>query len=235
LSDVQHTPATEVRSLRNTERLTGALMLAYMVAVAAQIAARTASTSSNQSFAESVVTLVLNHELYVLSMSAGLVSSILLLVVAAGMYSIFRACHLFLALATSFLFLAAASSWLASAASGLTLASLAQEFVYLSSLQAEATASSVRAIDLVRESTGRIGFTLAGLGTLSLGVIIVWKDALPKWIGWLGMVAGILMLFIWYEDAAVLHRVGGSGYLLWLLITGGWLVMRGSRATSKSS
>jgi hypothetical protein len=206
-----------------------------MVAVAVQIAARTASTSSDDSFAESVVTLVLNYRLYVLSMAASLASSVLLLVVAAGTYSIFRTCHLFLALATSFLFLAASLSWLMSAASGLTLASLAQEFVYLSSLQAEATASSVRAIDLVRESTGRIGFTLAGLGTLSLGVLIAWQGGLPKWTGWLGMVTGLLMLFIWYEGAAILHRVGGSGYLAWLLITGGWLVVRGSRATSESS
>jgi hypothetical protein len=168
-------------------------------------------------------------------MSAGLVSSILLITMAAGLYSIFRTRHRFLALATSFLFLAAALAWLTSAASGLALASLAQEFVSASGMQAEATASSARAVDLVRESTGRVGFTLAGLGTLTLGVLIAWKDALPKWLGWLGVVVGILMLLIWNDSAAVLHRVGGTGYLLWLLIIGGWLLVRGSQAPQSSS
>jgi hypothetical protein len=38
------------------------------------------------------------------------------------------------------------------------------------------------------------------------------------------------MLLIWNDSAAVLHRVGGTGYLLWLLIIGGWLLVRGSQA-----
>jgi hypothetical protein len=210
-------------------------MIVYMVAVAVQVAARTASTSSNASFAESLGTLAANHGMYLTSMSAGLVSSILLITMAAGLYSIFRTSHRFLALATSFLLLAAALVWLISAASGLALASLAQEFVSASRIQAEATSSSARAVDLVRESTGRVGFTLAGLGTFTLGVLIAWKDALPKWLGWLGVVVGILMLLIWNDSAAVLHRVGGTGYLLWLLIIGGWLLVRGSQAPQSSS
>jgi hypothetical protein len=234
-TEVQHTQATEVPSLRNIERLTGGLMIIYMVAVAVQVAARTASTNSNASFAESLGTLATNHGMYLASMSAGLVSSILLIMLAAGLYSIFRARHHFLALATSFLFLAAALAWLTSAASGLALASLAQEFMSASGIQAEATASSARAVDLVRESTGRVGFTLAGLATLTLGLLIAWKDALPKWLGWLGVVVGILMLFIWNDSAAVLHRVGGTGYLVWLLITGGWLLVRGSQASQHDS
>lgn len=232
---MQHTQATEVPSLCNIERLTGGLMIIYMVAVAVQVAARTASTNSNASFAESLGTLAANHGMYLASMSAGLVSSILLIMLAAGLYSIFRARHHFLALATSFLFLAAALAWLTSAASGLALASLAQEFVSAPGIQAEATASSARAVDLVRESTGRVGFTLAGLATLTLGLLIAWKDALPKWLGWLGVVVGILMLFIWNDSAAVLHRAGGTGYLLWLLITGGWLLVRGSQASQHDS
>jgi hypothetical protein len=208
--------------------------MVYMATVAVQVAARTASTNSSTSLAESLETLASNHGMYLTSMSAGLVSSILLIMLAAGFYSIFRARHRFLALATSFLFLAAALAWLTSAASGLALASLAQEFVSASGVQAEITASSARTIDLVRESTGRVGFTLAGLGTLALGVLLAWKEVLPKWLGWLGVMVGILMLFIWNDSAAVLHRVGGASYLLWLLIAGGWLLVRGSQDTSAS-
>jgi hypothetical protein len=227
---VQQTQSTEIPSPRNVERLTGGLMIVYMAAVAVQVAARTASTNSSSSLAESLEILTANHGLYLTSMSAGLASSILLIFLAAGLCSIFRARYHFLALATSFLFLAAALAWLTSAASGLALVSLAQEFVSASGIQAESLASSAGAVDLVRESTGRVGFTLAGLGTLVLGGFLAWKGALPKWLGWLGVVVGILMLFIWNDSAAVLHRVGGTGYLLWLLITGGWLLVRGTRA-----
>jgi hypothetical protein len=38
-----------------------------------------------------------------------------------------------------------------------------------------------------------------------------------------------MMLLIWSDSAALLHRIGGTGYLVWLAITGGWLVFRGTR------
>lgn len=128
-------------------------MIIYTVAVAVQIAARTASTDTNAPFTESLGTLAANHELYLASVSAGLASSVLLIGLAAGLYSIFRSRQPFLALAATFLFLAAALSWLISAASDLTLASLAQEFVSASGIPAETIASSARAVDLVREFT----------------------------------------------------------------------------------
>ena len=40
------------------------------------------------------------------------------------------------------------------------------------------------------------------------------------------------MFFIWYDDAAILHRIGGGLYLLWLLMIAGWLLFRGT-ANSK--
>jgi hypothetical protein len=40
---------------------------------------------------------------------------------------------------------------------------------------------------------------------------------------------GVLMLFIWLDGAPLLHRAGGSLYLVWLLVAGAWLIIRGVR------
>ena len=36
------------------------------------------------------------------------------------------------------------------------------------------------------------------------------------------------MFFIWYDDAAILHRIGGGLYLIWLLLIAGGLLFRGT-------
>lgn len=226
---VPPTATFSASSSRATERLTGAVMIAYAVAVAAHVFTRTASTARDVPFPQYLETLASNYQLYIASTAASLVSSILLILLAAGLWHTFRACHPYAVLAGSFLFLAAAITWLVSAASGLALAALARDFVAVSGIPADIMAGSALAVEFLRETTGRTGFTLAALGLLTLAGLIAWKGALPRWLGWLGVAVGLMMLFIWVNDAAALHRIGGAGYLLWLLTAGAWLVVRCGR------
>ena len=204
-------------------------MIGYAVAVGVQVLIRTATPDSQASSFEPLIRVTVNHGLHMAGVAASLVASVFLIVLAAGLYSIFRPAQRFLALAASYLLLGASLTWLLSAASGLALGSLGQEITSTAVLRADNAASIARALDLIREATGRVGFTLAGLGTLALGGLIAWRGSLPKGLGWFGVVVGILMLFIWNDTAALLHRIGGTGYLIWLLGTGIWMLGRGTR------
>ena len=72
--------------------------------------------------------------------------------------------------------------------------------------------------------TGKVGFTLAGMGLIALGPA-QWRTG-----GWLkasavaGVSIGVAMLFIWIDAATVMHRISGIVFLIWLIVSGFWLV-----------
>ncbi|MBI4236497.1 MAG: hypothetical protein HY688_03980, partial [Chloroflexi bacterium] len=66
---------------------------------------------------------------------------------------------------------------------------------------------------------------------LALGALIAWSRALPRWLGVLGMVSGILMLgFLGFWLVGI---AGTMGALAWLLLTGVWLLLHGTRAPTR--
>jgi hypothetical protein len=216
-------------SQRAIERITGGLLIAYMGAVIVAVAARVASNADQEPFRTSLQLIAANRELYLTSLVSNLISNFLLVALAGGLYLTFRPRQRYLALLGASMFLAAGLIWMVSNISGLALAQLAQEFAKAPGSEGDMFAASARAVELTREFAGRTAFTLAALGLLALGGLIAWSKVLPRWLGWLAVVVGVLTLFIWYEAAAALHRIGGTGYLLWLLLTGGWLLLRGTK------
>ena len=200
-----------------------------MIGVAVQVATRTASNDSQIVFSDSLQMIAQNQALYLTSMYASVISNALLAGLAAGLYSTFRIYQPDLARAGAFLLLATAVVSMVAAVAGLALASLAQEFVGVTGNQENSLASSAQAVEVFRAYAGRTGFTFSALSLLAFGGLISWQGPIPKWLGWLGILVGVMMLLIWSESATLLHRIGGTGYLVWLAITGGWLVLRGTR------
>ncbi|PKB56945.1 MAG: hypothetical protein BZY73_05870 [SAR202 cluster bacterium Casp-Chloro-G3] len=209
--------------------MVGSLLILYLIGVAVQVAARVASNDSQVIFTDSLLMIAQNQASYLTSMYASLASNALLVVLGAGLYAVFRRHQPDLARVGAFLLLATAVVSLVAASAGLALAALAQEFVAASGDQATNLASGAQAIELFREFAGRTGFTLTALGVLTFGGLIAWRRPLPQGLGWLGILVGVMMFFIWSDSAALLHRMGGTGYLIWLAITGGWLLFKGTR------
>jgi hypothetical protein len=214
-------------SQRAIERITGGLLIVYMAAVIVAVAARVASNADQEPFRASLQLIAANQGLYLTSLVSNLISNFLLVASAGGLYLIFRPRQRYLALLGAFMFLAAGLIWMVSNISGLALTQLAQEFAAASGSQADMFMTSARAVELTREFAGKTALTLAALVLLAFGGLMAWGNALPRWLGWLAVVVGVLTLFIWYDAAAALHRIGGTGYLLWLLLTGGWLLLKG--------
>ena len=234
----------EILSQRVVERVAAALLILYVLASIVPIVVRMASGTpvdillpirdgtEPEMFALSHLrTMIwLNNPLYIASQTANLISSFILVSMSAVSYQVFQHHDRTLALMGAFMFLGAAFFTGLSAVGGLALA---QEYggplpAQAPLIRAHSLLSTYNAIEPLRALAGRVGFTFAALGLLALSGLIAWSGALPRWLGWLGIVAGVLMFFIWNPDAAALHRIGGGAYLLWLLLLAGWLLFRGT-------
>ncbi len=109
---------------------------------------------------------------------------------------------------------------------------LANDFVVLNPAEAAALASTSRAVGLAAITIYLTGLTLVGIGLVPIGVLIVWSKAVPPWMGWWAVVSGALMLFTWAILAYVgtgfaVTAAGSAGALLFFVMFGLWLVVRG--------
>ena len=82
----------------------------------------------------------------------------------------------------------------------------------------------VEPMDAARWITGKVGFTLAGLGLIALGPVQWRIGGLLKVSAVADVIIGVAMLFIWVDAATVMHRVSGIAFLAWLIVSGLWLV-----------
>ncbi len=148
-------------------------------------------------------------------------------VAAAAMYVTFRSREPTLALFGSLGFFAAATGFLAAAATGEALMELADDFGSARGGQAEGVVPAARAVATINEAAVLAGLGFFSLGVLAFGILVLRTVALPPWLGWLAVVGGVLgFVGIPIFLPALLGWVLG---LLWLLITGGLLVWRGTR------
>ena len=219
-----------ILSRRAAERAAAVLLILYIVAVAVAVAARVSGGVDRETAAESVMMLAVNYGWAVASYTAGLVAAFALTVLAALIGQVFRHCNPTLAGVSAFALLGAAFFGGLGAVSGLALAleyggGPPPQAAYLS---ADSGLATYIVLEPLRALAGKVGFTFSGLALLSLGGLMALTGALPRWLGGLGILAGALMFFIWYDDAALLHRVGGGLYLLWLAIVAGGLLFRGT-------
>ncbi len=104
---------------------------------------------------------------------------------------------------------------------------LADDFGSARGGQAEGVVPAARAVATINEAAVLAGLGFFSLGVLAFGILVLRTVALPPWLGWLAVVGGVLgFVGIPIFLPALLGWVLG---LLWLLITGGLLVWRGTR------
>ena len=220
-------------SRRGVERAGASLLILYSLAVTVSVAARVISGADQVTALESIMMIGVNSGWYVGHQTANLISALILVALSAVTYRVFQHTDRNLALVGAFMLIAAGIFSSISSIGGLALA---QEFGGPHPAQVVLTAgnpeSTYVVIEPLRELAAQVGFTFSGLALLALGGLLAWSGALPRWLGWLGILAGVLMFFIWNPNATALHRIGGGAYLLWLLLLAGWLLFRGTQETT---
>lgn len=177
---------------------------------------------------------------------ANILSAFLLTATAALLYQVYRTYEPTMALVGSLMFLGAALIAVLSGAIGWVLA---QEYIspigYVGVMEDKGKLTSRDGLQLmesflepIEAITGKVSHSFTALGTILYGGLITWTGVLPRWLGWLGLAAGTLMLLFWLGEPSawfrldlhfVLHFLGGATYLAWLFSTAAWLFFRGTR------
>ena len=114
---------------------------------------------------------------------------------------------------------------------------LARDFVDAGGAQqADAIVASVRAITPMLDILFPAGAMGLALGVIAYGALLVRTAALPRWIGWVGIVAGIILPLGWLafvnENLEVLSIIGLMVGLVFVLAMGSWLLVTGTERTA---
>ena len=80
-------------------------------------------------------------------------------------------------------------------------------------------AYDVESFDHYREIAGSIGNTLIGLAIILLTVVQWRLGGFLKSVALLAPFVGIGMILVWIDATTILHRISGTGFLIWLLAT----------------
>ncbi len=160
------------------------------------------------------------------SLGFGFLMSGLFVATGAALYVTFRSYERLLSLLGAFGFLAAGVSFTASMVAGVALNDLAEEFGGTHGVQADQIVPAARAVAIVSDGALFAGFGFFGLGLLALGILIIRRQPLPRWLGWLAAVSGILMAV--GIPTFFLMILGLLLSLVWLIVAGGRLVWRGT-------
>ncbi len=210
-------------------RTAGLFLLLTALATAVSVPARLLADADQPTLVEALRAIMLSKPAYATGGAARLVSGVALL--AAGWF-LWRALAGYQRPTVGMAGALLAASGLVTAVSGACALALVAVLpvTAASATGATATAMLVQVPDGVvlvselRWITGTVGFTLAGLGLAALGPA-QWRIGGMLKIGAVAsVIIGVAMLFIWVDAATAMHRISGIAFLIWLIVSGVWLL-----------
>ena len=69
-----------------------------------------------------------------------------------------------------------------------------------------------------------ISLTFSGLAAIAFGAVLAKHGGRSKWLGWLGIIIGLMLLLVWLYDAPAQRNAWTAGYLAWLTLLACWLL-----------
>ena len=212
--------------------LAGVLFIALVATVAVAIATNPVPDTFREDARGWLSDLVQDRDLFIVSTAFDLASNLIGIALAAVIYLVFRSHDRNLALIGSFGFLAGTVLFLVVDMVSVPLISLAEDYAGATGTQAESILSASRAIGLMIDVAFAMGAVGIALGFLSYGLLVLTTNALPRWMGVLGVAGGIVAPFGWLlfvdTDLVVIGFIGLMIGLFFILISGGWLVWKGA-------
>jgi hypothetical protein len=215
-----------VLSKSTIERITGILFLVIIPVSLATAILDSGIDTRVEYFRGSLQTVADNETQNVVGSVFGFLMAGLFVSTGAALYVTFRSYDRLLSLIGAFGFLAAGVSFMVSMAAGLAFIELASEFGDVRGVQADQIVPAARSMAIVSDWTLFAGFGFFGLGLLALGILIIWRRPLPRWLGWLAALSGVLMVL--GAPTFFLLILGLLLGLVWLLVAGAWLAWRGT-------
>lgn len=224
-------------SQKGSEYLAGGLLLTVVVSVILSIVL---SPISDEFFTENanviLATIADDSGRFAAFIIFDTLANLIAIPLAATLYVVFRSHDRNLTLIGSAGFLAGGVAWLSADMTMISLETIANDFAVANGAQADSLLTTAGAIIPMQNVATLLGFTGLSLGVLSYGLVIFRTEALPKWIGIFGVLGGIVAPLGWlqYTDdsLAVIIFIGAGISLLFALLTGGWLVTKGTTEAS---
>ena len=221
-------------SHRTMERAAGVLFFLFIATLIVGIATEVDIDTDTDKFVDSLHDIARDRGQYLTGVTFHAVHSLLAVFIGAAIYLVFRSHSQPLALLASYGFLTAGIALLVSDMAGFALDPLTRQFFApAGGAGTDAVAASARATALLSEFAFEVGVFFAGLTVLLLGALIASTGAVYRPLGYLASIGGILTSFHWLglvdDDLIFIARAGLIITLVFFLITGGLLIVRGTR------
>ena len=231
-----------VLSKKGIDRVSGFLLVGLAIATVLSIAMGLPDIRAEE-FSKTFQGIVDNQDRQYLALVVLHVSSVLILALAAALYLAFRPFDPALAPVGAVCLVALGFTYILANVAGGVLANIAEEYHPAPAAQIGIPGVNApvlviaRAVTMLQVFAWYVGaFTFLPLSLLAFGAIISRSGALPRWLGWLAIAAGIVMPTLWLsqhpfeiEAFYLTGLIGTIGALVWLLATGTLLMARGTR------
>lgn len=209
----------------STTRAAGLLLLLTAIATAVAVLTRLNSSMEPLDGSQIPLPIILDTGQYVIAGAARLLSGLALLAAAVYLWMALKGSQpQAMGLAAALLILSGATTAVSGAAMLALAVGIPQAGDGAATLVAGSVPGWLEPVDGARWIAGKVGFTLAGLGLIALGPVQWRIGGLLKVSAVADVIIGVAMLFIWVDAATAMHRVSGIAFLLWLIISGVWLV-----------
>ena len=202
-------------------RSAGALLLLTAAATAVSVLARLSAAADLPTPAESLAAIGASSGAYATGGVARLLAGLALWAASVPLRRLLSPVHPRAMAAAGFLLAASGVITAVSGGCAVALAALAPDAAPAGVADVGGAESALLA---VRWATGALGFTLAGLALLALAPAQWWLGGILRLTAVVGAGLGLAMLFIWLDAATVVHRITGVGFLIWLIVSGLWLI-----------
>ena len=226
-------------SKSGVERIAGIIFFLLVVSLVVTVSTEIEIDTDVADFRDSLREIADDREQHRVSVAFDILANLLAVAIAGAIYMVFRLHERSLALLSAFGFLAGGVTFMVIGMTSFALDFMAREFVGATGLQADTIATSARGIALVGELSRDIGVTFLGQGMLFLGILIAWRGAILRPLGWLAALAGVLFVLHWLrlvnDDLIWIARAGLIATLVFFLITSMWLLLRGTKEVPVSS
>ena len=213
------------------DRTCGALLAALAVATVVAAAIGSQFETYDRSFEKAINEVADSSGLFTVGLVSSFIAGLAGVALASTMYLAYRGHDRTVSMVGALWLLTFGGAMIGASVAGSAVLHMADQFETAVGTNADIIAASARPIHIVRESSGIVGITVfLPLAMLTFGAIIVRHRAAPGWLGWLALVAGAAMLMFWVTEVGwAISMLGVPLALLWLVLLGGWMMLRGTR------
>jgi hypothetical protein len=173
----------------------------------------------------------LGENLFRLTISAyiWLVNSILIIFLGPSVLMTFLPHGRSSSFLSAFLISATGIIYILFTANSFNILTIVREYVALKDTSDSYLPSIAFSLFIARANLQLIAYILTGISAIVLGSLIARTGYLPRFIGWMSILGGLIYIaFGWFDPESIIFTAGRAIFVLSLLLFGSYLLLRGT-------